>query len=58
MNSKTTLPLLDAAAHDEVVDVLRRLPIRTIPPTRCVQRSALCFGACWRKGRSSVAATT
>ena len=23
MNSKTTLPLLDAAAHDEVVDVLR-----------------------------------
>ena len=22
MNSKTTLPLLDAAAHDEVVDVL------------------------------------
>ena len=27
MNSKTTLPLLDAAAHDEVVDVLRRLTV-------------------------------
>ena len=27
MNSKTTLPLLDAAAHDEVVDVLRRLAV-------------------------------
>ena len=27
MNSKTTLPLLDAAAHDEVMDVLRRLTV-------------------------------
>ena len=27
MNSKTTLPLLNAAAHDEVVDVLRRLTV-------------------------------
>ena len=27
MNSKTTLPMLDAAAHDEVVDVLRRLTV-------------------------------
>jgi hypothetical protein len=27
MNNKTTLPLLDAAVHDEVVDVLRRLTV-------------------------------
>jgi hypothetical protein len=49
MNSKTTLPLLDAAAHDEVVDVLRRL---TVAYPDSVQRSALRFGACWREGRS------
>ena len=45
MNSKTTLPLLEAAAHDEVVDVLTRLMVAYPNNTsnevaRCVARCA------------------
>ena len=54
MNSKTTLPLLDAAAHDEVMDVLRRLtvayPDTTSNEVACsVARCAL-EHACWDAG--------
>ena len=44
MNSKTTLPLLDAAAHDEVVDVLRRLTVAY--PNNTSDEVACCVARC------------
>ena len=44
MNSKTTLPLLDAAAHDEVVDVLRRLTVAY--PNNTSNEVACCVARC------------
>jgi hypothetical protein len=44
LNSKTTLPLLDAAAHDEVVDVLRRLTVAY--PDNTPNEVACCVARC------------